>query len=115
MNRTLQFIGTEFILILIFGSLIFSVVGCSMIDHPPARKAYVVVEKPPFRIMYVNDVNKIDDKSVAQILKATRGYNYKNYKFNKEIMSANINVSSYQSDHESDSDMRSRTLKTEIK
>ncbi len=88
--------------------------GCSMIDHPPARKAYVIVEKPPFRIMYVNDSEKINDQSVGQILRSAETYGYKNYKFNKEIMRADMDVSAEQTDHESDKDVRERTLKADV-
>ncbi len=115
MNKTIQTIGADIILLMIFGSIFFSISGCSMIDHPPSRKSYIVVEKPPFRILYVNDATRINDKSVYQILRAAQGYSYKNYKFNTEILHAGMNVSADQNDHESDTDSRSRTLNTNIK
>ncbi len=88
--------------------------GCSMIDHPPSRKAWVVIEKPPFRIMYVNDADKMTDESVYRILKSAETYPYRNYKFNKAILKANIDVTAEQTDHEIDHDKRERTLKADI-
>ena len=63
--------------------------------------------------MYVNDADKITNESVSQILRSAESYKYKNYKFNKAILKANIDVNAGQTDTETDSDKMERIIKIE--
>ncbi len=75
--------------------------GCT--DRQPARMAWVSIEKPPIRLIYVNQQELIDDKTVNHLLQHIERQPHKDYNFNPTIgISATASFS--QSDIESDTD-----------
>ena len=75
--------------------------GCT--DKQPARVAWVSIEKPPIRLIYVNRQDLVSDETVHHLLQHIERQPFKNYKFN-ETTAIRVEATSHQSDAESDID-----------
>lgn len=76
------------------------ITGC---DRQPARMAWVSIEKPPIRLIYVNQQELIDSETVHHLLQHIEKQPYKEYAFNPTI-GIKAETSLHQSDTESDTD-----------
>ncbi len=96
----LIFIGLLWVLALTAG-----LQGCTQKDYPPARKSLVVIEKSPFRIIYV-DKEAINEPLVRDMMNLVSKHPYYAQPFNPDT-NLGFNMSGHQSDSESDEDHRS--------
>ena len=81
--------------------------GCT--DKQPARVAWVSIEKPPIRLIYVNRQDLVSDETVHHLLQHIERQPFKNYKFNAGIK-IKLDANAHQSDIESDSDISYTTI-----
>lgn len=99
---------TRRISILILSFLLASlIIGCA--DKDPARMGYLMVEKPPLRIIYIGKQNYMKPEVAYNLLGQVSKSKYEKYKFNNTMV-VHVKASSHQSDTESDSDVSSRSL-----
>ena len=62
-------------------------IGCSKAHQP---KAWVSVEKPPMRVIYIDYEKDISAATVYNLSNSIRGLPYEDYKFNDSM---NVNIS----------------------
>ena len=67
------------VVILIFIGICI-VVGCTQAIQP---KAWVSIEKPPIKIVIVDNEKDITPETIDMLLQHTRRFQYQNYKFNE--------------------------------
>ena len=89
--KRLMIIMTEVVLSLtLIGALLtpLFIQGCatsSPLFNYRENKAFVIVEKPPTRIILSGEYDKIDPNSIIVILKELRHHKYYNYEFDSSI------------------------------
>jgi hypothetical protein len=82
-------------------------VGCS--DKQPARVAWLSVEKPPIKVIYIDEQGNLDPVITTKVFDIVGQTRYHNIKIN-ENTNVSVTASSHQSDAESDSDSSSTTI-----
>ncbi len=93
MDKILQTIGSDIILLMIYLGFVLSLVGCSskndtvidtwFYDQRPAISG-IVITKAPVQVVYFGRVNENGRAFTRETLKALEKVPYRNYKFNKD-------------------------------
>ena len=81
--------------------------GCS--DKNPARVAWLSVEKPPIKVIYIDEQGSLDPVITAKVFNIVGNTPYRNIQINNST-SVTASGSSHQSDYESDTDSSSLTI-----
>ena len=103
----IKFVLTFIILVLVVSIIAAILGGCS--DKNPARVAWLSVEKPPIKVIYIDEQGSLDPVITAKVFNIVGNTPYRNIQIN-ESTSVTASGSSHQSDHETDSDTTSVSI-----
>ena len=82
---------------------ILAMTGC---DRQPSRVAWISVEKPPIKVIYIDKQGELDPVITDRVFSIVGHTPYRNLKLN-ETTSVSLEANSHQSDVESDTDSTS--------
>jgi hypothetical protein len=81
--------------------------GCT--DRQPARVAWLSIEKPPIKVIYIDEQGNLDPVLTSKMFHIVGQTPYRNIKLN-ENTNVSVSAQSHQTDTESDTDSSSLTV-----
>jgi hypothetical protein len=81
--------------------------GCS--DKQPARVAWLSVEKPPIKVIYIDEQGNLDPVITSKVFHIVNHTRFQSVPINNST-GVSVTASSHQSDAESDSDTSSLSI-----
>jgi len=106
-DEIVQIVLSFVILILVVTVISIILAGCS--DKNPARVAWLSVEKPPIKVIYIDEQGSLDPVITAKVFHIVSHTRTVNMAINNST-SVTASGSSHQSDAESDTDSTSLTI-----
>ena len=90
-------------------SLLVFASGCSQ-KHRKVTKSFVIVEKPPFRVLYVTDKKEVDRDITNLLLQYADKIAYQNTEFNEQIVGVSFKTLRKTEDSKNTVTTSSRTM-----